>query len=149
MLLAGPALGLAGCALFAPHVQHPNLSVVGVEVADAQLLEQRFRVRVRVQNPNDRALPVRGLSFTMELAGEDFGYGESANAFTVPPLGEAEFDTFVTTHLATTLFRILPRLKDSARPLEYRVVGKVATDLVLLRSIPFDQRGTIGSSRPP
>jgi LEA14-like dessication related protein len=143
MVLAGVALAASGCALFAPPFERPTLSVVGVEIEEAQLMEQRFRVRIRVQNPNDRALPVRGLSFTIELAGEDFGSGASANAFSVPPLGEAEFDTLVTTNLATTLFKVLPRLKDGAQPLDYRLVGKVTTDLAFLRSIPFDQRGSL------
>ncbi len=142
-MFAALTLGASGCALFAPSFERPTLSVVGVEVEQAQLLEQRFRVRIRVHNPNDRALPVRGLSFTIELGGENFGSGTSAEAFSVPPLGEAEFDTLVTTNLATTLFKILPRLKDSAHPLDYRLVGKVTTDLTFLRSIPFDQRGSL------
>jgi LEA14-like dessication related protein len=143
MLLAGLTLASGGCALFAPPFERPTLSVVGVEVEEAQLIEQRFRFRIRVQNPNDRPLPVRGISFTIELAGEDLGSGASVNAFTVPPLGEAEFDTVVTTNLAATLLKIVPRLKDSTRPLDYRLVGKVATDLAFLRSIPFDQRGSL------
>jgi len=142
-LLAGLTLAAGGCSLLAPSFEHPTLSVVGVEVEQASLAEQRFRVRIRVHNPNDRALPVRGLSFRIELGGEEFGSGASANAFSVPPFGEAEFDTVVTTNLATTLFKIVPRLRDSAQPLDYRLVGKVETDLMFLGSIPFDQRGSL------
>jgi LEA14-like dessication related protein len=140
MLVA--AAGSTGCTLVAPRFEHPTLSVVGVDVEAAQLAEQRFRVRMRVQNPNERALPVTGLSYTLQLAGEDFGHGQSANAFTVPAHGEMEFDMTVTTNLATAILRILPRLSDSAQPIEYRMTGTVGTDLPFLRSIPFDERGS-------
>ncbi len=141
LFVAVLALDAGACSL-APHFEHPHLSVIGVEVEGTQLLEQRFRVRVRVDNPNDRALPIRGLSFTMQVAGEDFGYGASAAPFTVPALGSAEFETIVTTDLATTLLRILPKLKDRSQPIEYRLTGKVETELTFLSSVPFDQRGT-------
>jgi LEA14-like dessication related protein len=148
VVLLGPALllatgGLGACAAFAPRFEQPHLSVLGVEVKDASLSGQHFRVRMRVQNPNDRALPVRGISYTMQLAGEDFGEGAAANAFTVPALGEADFDILVSTNLAATLWKVLPRLKDTSQPLEYRLVGRVDTDLMFLRSIPFDERGSV------
>lgn len=133
---------LGACSLVAPHFEHPRLSVVHVDVEGAQLLMQRFRIRIRVENPNDRALPIRAISFTMQLAGEDFGYGATAAPFTVPARGEGEFETIVTTDLATTLMKILPRLKDRSQPIEYRLTGKVETDLAFLSTVPFDQRGS-------
>mgnify|MGYP002778633212 CR=1 FL=1 len=142
-LLVALSLGTAGCAAFVPKLETPQLSVIGVEVLDAQLLEQRFSVRMRVQNPNDRALPIRGLTYTMQLAGQDFGRGMSAKAFTVPALGEAEFDMIVTTNLAGSLLRILPQLERNPESLEYRLEGRVDTDLGLLRSIPFVEKGRL------
>ncbi len=143
MLLVGAAG--SGCAAFAPKLEKPTLSVVGVEVVDAQFSQQRFNVKVRVQNPNDRSLPVRGLNFTMQLAGEDFGTGQSAKAFTVPANGEAEFDVGVTTNLAASLLKILPKLDRNSGNLDYRLRGTVETDLMFLRSIPFDQKGLVST----
>ena len=139
---AAVMLAALGACSLAPHFEHPRLSVVRVDVEGAQLLTQRFRIRIRVENPNDRALPIRSLSFTMQVAGEDFGHGESAAAFTVPARGEGEFETIVTTDLATTLLKIMPRLKDRSQPIEYRLTGKVETDLAFLSTVPFDQRGS-------
>jgi LEA14-like dessication related protein len=140
-LLALAALG--GCATLAPHFEHPRLYLVGVEVKDATLSEQHLRVRMRVENPNDRPLPVRGIDYSLRIGGEDFGSGSSVSAFTVPARGEAEFDMLMTTNLAATLWKVLPRLKDSSQPLEYRLVGRVSTDLAFLHSIPFDERGSL------
>jgi LEA14-like dessication related protein len=98
---------------------------------------------MRVENPNDRALPVRGIDFTLGLAGEDFGSGSSVGAFTVPALGEAEFELQMTTNLAATLFKVLPRLKDASQPPEYRLAGKIHTDLAFVPTISFDERGSL------
>jgi LEA14-like dessication related protein len=133
---------LGGCAVLAPHFDRPRLFLISLEVKDASLAEQHFRVRMRVENPNDRDLPVRGIDYTLRIGDEDFGAGSSVSAFTVPAHGEAEFEMVMTTNLAATLWKVLPRLKDSAQPLDYRLVGKVSTDLAFLHTIAFDQRGT-------
>jgi LEA14-like dessication related protein len=133
----------AGCAALLPKLQTPHLSVIGVEVVSTTMFEQRFNVKMRVQNPNDRALPIRGLTYTMQLAGQDFGRGMTAKSFTVPALGEAEFDMIVTTNLATNLLKILPALDKNPQSLEYRLEGKVNTDLGFIRTIPFTETGRL------
>ncbi len=61
----------------------------------------------------------------------------------VPALGEAEFDTNVTTNLAGTLMTLLSRGADSGtQKIEYRLSGKLSLSSGLLRSIPFDEHGT-------
>jgi LEA14-like dessication related protein len=134
-----------GCAALRPKLEKPKLEVVGVEVVDAQFSQQRFNVKMRVENPNDRALPIRGLRFTMQLAGEEFGAGQSAKAFTVPAMGQAEFDVAVTTNLASSLLKILPKLDRNSGALDYRLKGTVETDLMFLRSIPFEQKGSMAT----
>jgi len=134
------------CSLVPAHLERPQLTVVGVGLEHAQFLEQHFRVRIRVDNPNNRALPVRAINFTIELAGERIGGGTSAAPFTVAPRAATEFDALVTTDLATTLLRVLPHLKEGGPPVEYRLAGTVTTDLVLLGTVAFDQRGSFAIS---
>jgi LEA14-like dessication related protein len=141
LVIAG-ALATGACSLVVPHFERPHLEVVKVDIEGSQFLQQRFHVHVRVDNPNNRALPIRAISFTMQIAGEDFGYGATAAPFNVPANGQAEFETIVTTDLATTLIKVLPKIKDRSQPIEYRLVGKVETDLAFLSSVPFDQRGS-------
>jgi LEA14-like dessication related protein len=143
LALAVVALFAAGCAAIVPKLETPKLEVVAVELLDAQFTQQRFNVTMRVQNPNDRELPIRGLSYSMQLAGEEFGTGQSDKAFTVPALGEAEFTMTVTTNLATSLLKILPKLEKSPQSLDYRLTGRVETDWTFLRTIPFSESGKL------
>jgi len=140
--ILGIGLIVAGGCSLTPHFERPHLTVVKVDVEGAQFVQQRFRVHINVDNPNARALPIRAISFTLKIAGEDLGYGATAAPFTVPAKGSAEFETIVTTDLATTLLKVLPRIKDRSQPIEYQMTGKVETDMMFLGVVPFDQRGT-------
>jgi len=133
---------LSGCSLFVPKLEAPTLTVVGVDVLKSDLWEQHLRVRMHVQNPNDRTLPIKGISYTMDVSGQEFASGESGASFVVPARGEAEFDMSVTANMAGALFKILSRGNDSGGQIDYHLRGKVSLSHGLLRSIPFDQRGT-------
>ena len=140
--LSAAALLLAACAL-TPKFTPPRLSVVDVQIESSDLWEQRLKVRMRVQNPNDRRLPVKGLEYTLEVEGQQFASGASAASFVVPAMGEAEFDMNVTTNLAGTLIKLLGRGSDAlGQTVAYRLTGKIALSEGLMRSIPFEERGT-------
>jgi LEA14-like dessication related protein len=141
-LLLG-AGALAACATFVPKLQSPQLSVVNVELLSSTLWEQRLRVHIRVENPNDRVLPVSALSYSIEVAGQPLAHGAANESFIVPALGESEFATDVTANMAGALIAILGRGHDGASDaIDYRIVGKVALADGFVRSIPFEHQGT-------
>jgi LEA14-like dessication related protein len=94
---------------------------------------------MRVINPNDRTLPVKGLHYTLDVNGEEFAHGESGASFVVPALGEAEFDMSVSANMASMLIKMLGQ---GHSQVEYELRGKIALSAGLLRSIPFDEHGT-------
>ena len=137
------AAGLVACAGFGTKLETPRVSFVGVRALEANILEQKLEVRLRVRNPNQRDIPVNGLDVDVELAGEPFAHGISAREFTVPANGEAEFDMIVTANAATALLRILGGDRKSREAVEYRLKGKLSTHLGMWRSIPFNETGTL------
>jgi LEA14-like dessication related protein len=139
MLAIWIVLGLSGCSLFVPKLEKPTLSVVTVQLTKGDLWHQELKVRMRVQNPNDRALPVKGISYELAVNGQDFAHGLSGDSFVVPPLGEAEFDMSVSANLASTLIKVLGQSGDT---LEYQLTGKISLSAGLLRSVPFNEHGT-------
>lgn len=133
------ALTLAGCALFA-HWQAPTLAVVSIQLGHSDLLRQHLLVRMSVHNPNERELPVQGLSYTLDVNGEQAAHGESSASFVVPARGDAEFDMNVTANAAAVLLRVLTH---NGEPVQYWIRGKVDLSSGLLRSVPFDQKGEL------
>jgi LEA14-like dessication related protein len=143
ILLAAGLVVLAGCAGLGTQLETPEISFVGVRAIEASLFEQKLEVRLRVLNPNTIALPVNGLDIDMELAGEPFATGVTAREFVVPANGEAEFDMIVTANAATALLKIAGGDRQSREEIGYRLKGRLSTKLGLLRSIPFEESGTL------
>jgi LEA14-like dessication related protein len=134
-------LALAGCAL-RPHFETPQLSLIGVQLVSSELWEQRLKVRLRVQNPNDAALSVKGIEYTLEIAGQQVASGVSDASFVVPALGEAQFDTNLTTNMVGALLKLLGRGPDTlSNGVDYRLTGKISLGSGWMRSVPFDERG--------
>jgi LEA14-like dessication related protein len=136
------ALLLGACSTFLPKLETPHLSIVNVSMLDGSVWEQNLKVRMRVQNPNSRALPVRGLTYTLEVAGEDLAQGVAGDSFVVPAFGETEFDMNIRTNMAMALLRLASGSRTSSDNIDYRIHGKVSLSEGLLRSIPFEEHGT-------
>src|SRR5262245_47318230 len=131
-------------------LEPPNLNVVSIEMLDtSSMFTQRLKVRVRVQNPNDIELPIKGVSATLELQGEKLATGVSADSFTVPAFGEGEFDLLVDASIARVVIGMLGKGKAdqmAEQGLDYRLKGKVSLSSGMIRSLPFDERGTFKPS---
>ncbi len=143
-LRSGAALAvlmLAACASTLD-LEPPKLSLVSMKVQSADLFSQRLLVRMRVMNPNARELPIKGITYRIEVNESELAQGEASAPFVVPAQGEAEFDVQVTANLASTLAKLMSR-RGSAESLEYRLVGDVSLSSGFLRRIPFDERGSV------
>jgi len=137
------ALGglFAACAL--TKMQAPAIALVSVELTDVQIDKQRFKVRLHVQNPNDRALPIKSVSCTLQVEGVEVGRGESAEPFSVPAHGETDFDMLVSTNLATSVPNLLLRVVQRRDLPAYHLSGWVNPDATLLPPVPFAKSGQI------
>jgi LEA14-like dessication related protein len=131
----------SGCASVT-NLEAPKLSVVSLRMQSADIFSQRLQVRMRVVNPNDRELPIQGISYRIEVNEAQLGEGETDTAFVVPAKGEAEFDMTVTANLASTLSKFFAK-GSKPESLDYRLVGNVALSSGFLRRIPFDERGSV------
>lgn len=131
---------LCACATLGPALQPPTLSLVNLRLTEATLFEQRFAARIRVQNPNDRALDIRGFSFALEVNGEPLASGVSDRGFTVPAFGEALTDVFATTTLVA-LVRQFAQL-DQAQSFHYRLHGRIKL-AGFGASLPFEFKGEV------
>lgn len=139
-LLAIPCV--MGCAALPTNLETPEVSFVGLKAVEASVFEQRLEVRMKVRNPNSIELPVNGLDVDVDLAGEPFAHGVSTREFVVPAGGEAEFDMLVTANAATALLKIAGSERKTDE-IGYRLKGKLSTKVGLLRTIPFEESGTL------
>jgi LEA14-like dessication related protein len=131
----------AGCAVL-PKYESPKLSVVALKVQGGDFFSQRLQVRMRVFNPNSRELPISAITYRIEINDTEIGNGSTTAPFTVPAMGEVEFDMQLTANLAGALGKLLSR-RNSSEELAYRLAGDVSLSSGFLRRIPFDERGSV------
>lgn len=142
LLPAVLGLCLAACSLVAPKFNRPDVSVVGIEMRSGNLLQQTFTVKLNVQNPNDRALPVKGLHAELNVGGEQIASGDSDHAFVVPARGEFEFDMTIKANMALALLELADQMNRRSDSIDYEVTGTASIDLPFLRDLPFHQTGS-------
>ncbi len=137
------SLGLSACSLMAPKFNRPNVTVISIEMRGGNLLQQNFAVRLNIQNPNDRALPVRGLHAELNVGGEQIAGGVSDRAVVIPANGKSEFDMTITANLALALLKLTDKANRHADSIDYDLTGAASIDLPFLRNLPFHQSGTL------
>lgn len=133
---------LSGCSALAPKIETPRLMLVSAAMTSGDIFSQTFLLRMHVQNPNDRELPINGIDYQLFLEGDSFAEGVTDRPFVVPALGETEFDLTVQTNFVSSIGRLLSRLNGKDK-VQYVIEGKVLTDIGMFKKVPFRESGTV------
>ena len=136
------ALLLSACAVLGERPESPNVSIKNLELQEFNLFEQRYRLHLRIQNPNDFELAMSGMSYELELNGREFATGVSDQEVTVPAFG----DVVIEVHVVSNLARVIEQLREvgeGGRPtLRYQLSGKIGVGSFGGR-IPFSHEGDL------
>jgi LEA14-like dessication related protein len=137
------ALLLSSCASLRPDYEEPDLQLTNLQILPLQGLQQRFRLRFRVVNPNNTAFPVDGMNFKLSLRGLKVATGVSDKSFLLEPLSEHTFEVDVSASLVNSGRVLLDILKSKPEELTYEINAKIFTSKSLWGSIPLTRSGVI------
>jgi LEA14-like dessication related protein len=141
------ATTLSACSAFAPEITAPNVTLMNAGMMSGDMFSQQFKVRLLVENPNARALPIKKIDYQLFLEGDAFAEGISAAPFNVPANDSTEFDLIVNTNFMSSIGRLLSRLSDGRKEIRYDFVGTHDADISMLPPIPFKASGTVEFKR--
>lgn len=141
-LIIAMLIAVSSCSALRPDLKAPRLALVSVAMTSADIFNQQFLVRVNVENPNDRDLPITGLDYKLFLEGDSFARGSLNKPFVVPANGESDFDMTVRTNFVSGVGRLLSRLNGRTQ-VNYTVEGDLLTDIRFLKKIPFQETGSV------
>lgn len=134
------ASSLSGCAALG--VRDPVVvDVTGVEPLASEDLALRFKVTLRVQNPNDTPIRYDGVFVELSLRGSRLASGVSNQAGEVPRFGEATISLPVTVPLSAVLRQALDLARNGDARSDYVVRGKLNGPL--FGSVHFESRGEL------
>jgi LEA14-like dessication related protein len=134
---------VAGCAGLGKPLESPRISLSNIQMQETSGMESAFLVQLRVQNPNEVDLDIRGVECEVELNGKPFAYGMSNTQVRIPAFGSDVVPVKVYTSVVD-IFRGLLNLQ-GRDDLTYQVKGKVRMGggAFLPSSLPFDSQGSI------
>lgn len=142
-MLVAACLWLAACSSLRGDIEPPRVSLNNVQLVNAGLIQQTFRLTLRVQNPNGIPIPIRGMNYAVKLSGNDFASGVTPRSFTLPASGEEMVDIDVTTNILDVGRQLMRILETRQQDIDYSLSGKVQVDLPFVKALPFSRAGTV------
>ncbi|MBS0553476.1 MAG: LEA type 2 family protein [Proteobacteria bacterium] len=138
------ALVTGGCAGL-PSRDPVRMNVVGLEPIPGEGMEMRFRVKLRVQNPNDTAIDFDGVALELEVNDRSFATGVSDQKGSVPRFGETVVSVPVSVSALAAVRQALGLIDERASsPVPYVLHAKLGGPL--FSGMRFTERGTLDLS---
>jgi hypothetical protein len=132
---------VSGCASLTKPWQAPEVALAGLRVKEVTLARQTFVVTLAVKNPNDRSLPIKAMTYQIQIEGNEVVQGTSTLDRQIPAFGDALVDVEVAGSLLG-LIEQLPSLALADVPRDWTVSGTVTIADGLL-TLPYRYSGQV------
>lgn len=139
-------LGLTACASLGPQEKRLKVTLSSIMPVESTLMEQRYLVKLRVQNRSSKPLTIDGVSFDLRLNGKDFASGVGNQQTTIPGYGDSLLEMKVSSSLFGVIRQIQSIPEMEGKPLAYEISGNLSTPAHFF-NLPFRQTGEIDLGR--
>ncbi|MEX0958545.1 MAG: LEA type 2 family protein [Burkholderiales bacterium] len=116
---------IAGCGgKRAPRPEPLRVTLVSIMPVEVGVLEQRYAVRLRVQNPRPYNVPLDGVTVDIAINGRHFARGVGRLSEVVPAFEEQLVDISAVSTTATVVARIGDLQRATGQEFRYRLDGR-------------------------
>ena len=119
----------------------PTINLITITPESGSLTAIELRCRLRLDNPNDVALPIKGGELTLQLADRAAAQGRLDDNVTIPPHEWREVDAIVVIDVMSAIGIISGLMNNPDGLLRYAVEGYVDVGISRLGRIRFDDSG--------
>lgn len=137
------ALLLTACSSMPKDFEAPRVHITDMTAKDVAIFEQRFDVKIRIQNPNNTDLSINGLKFDIDLNDREFANGMSGQRVVVPRFGSEVVEVEVFSTLGSFLRQVQSLNAGPPQKVRYRLKGSAFVDSPGTFKAPFDESGEI------
>jgi LEA14-like dessication related protein len=136
-------LMITGCASLSEPWQAPEVAFAGLRITEFTLARQTFVVSLAVRNPNDRALPIKAMTYRLQVEGGEVAAGASTLDRQIPAFGDALVDLEVAGSLLD-LVQQVPALALKDEPVHWTISG-TATIADGFLTLPYSYSGQVNA----
>lgn len=131
---------LGGCATLSG-LEKPRVSLADLQLKDATLFSQNFRVGLRVENPNPFGVKLNAAEVNIDLDGQHFARGLSNQGVDLPGYGTS----LVMVDVSTSMLGLAQQLLNlpARQRLPYEISGTLHLSRGAGLAIPFRQKGEL------
>ena len=130
-----------GCTNITKESLPPTFSLVSIEMLEeSTLFEQQLAIGLRVKNPNDHSINVRGANALLEINAIPFADGFVSEGKRIDAYSDEVFTIKATTNLAR-LFKQVGKIAETGI-VDYALKGDLSLDN-FFAPIPFNQTGEL------
>lgn len=139
---------LSACATLGDHEDRVKVTLTGMTPLESTLMEQRYLIKLRIQNRSQQPLTIDGVSFDMSLNGKAFASGVSNQNVTAQAYGEALLEVKVSSTIFGVIRQIQSIQELEGKPFRYEISGNLSTPDTFFR-VPFKESGEIDLNPSP
>jgi LEA14-like dessication related protein len=133
---------LSGCASLQPQEDRVRVTIADLRPLASTFMEQRYLVKIRLQNRSREALIIEGMSFDLDLNGRRFASGVSSQKTSIPGFSESTLEV----KLSSTVFGLIRQISELQNrqdgSFDYEIKGSLSIPDSLF-AIPFSDKGEI------
>ena len=132
----------AGCATTGRISESPYISLSNIELVSMGVFEQRYRIMLRIKNPNDISIPIKGMSYAIFINGKEFANGVSNKPVIIPEYGEEVIEIEATSDLTRILSQLQELISGGIEKVSYRLAGKAKLSN-RIRRLSYEYKGEL------
>jgi LEA14-like dessication related protein len=107
-----------------PLTREPVFTIESIKILQAELINTRLKVRVKIANPNPFPVSLSSMQYELYGAGRFWADGNHTTAYTIPGKESAEADLYLVMNFTNMRRDVLDRIIE-LRQVDYRFSGTV------------------------
>ena len=125
------------------NLKEPKVNLVGLQLSQADLLSQKFLVKLQLENPNDQSFSVDGIDVAVALNGHHIAQGATTKPLTLEKHGSSMVEIATVANALSLLQQAQTLAKKKF--IDYEVSGHVSVlpGLFSWVKLPLSYRGKI------
>lgn len=136
-------VSLNGCGLLVPDLEQPTVRLISVVPQQVSFSGLKLLCQLRIDNPNDVAIPVKGGKFNLEVENTQVASGVIIDAFTIARQSSELVEVVVDVDPGRSLALAAQLLSGGEQEFNYALTGYVDIAIAVLGRVRLNETGSV------